>query len=226
MQFEALGVDRCVVPLAVMYVDHNVLQLDTRDMEAHRYLREFSRPLRAALLAARQRDLALRAPRAVLAAGRAAPRRGLAHDRGRRGRLASRSARAGSRWRSRWPGIPFVTAAPEIVGVRLDGALSDWVEAKDVILELLRRFGVRGGVGTIFEFFGDGVATLSATERATICNMVVETGATTGVFPSDGARARVARGAGARRRLGRARRRTPAPSTTGSRRSTSPRSSP
>ena len=83
-------------------------------------------------------------------------------------------------------GHPFVTAAPEIVGVRLDGALSDWVEAKDVILELLRRFGVRGGVGTIFEFFGDGVATLSATERATICNMVVETGATTGVFPSDG----------------------------------------
>ena len=82
-------------------------------------------------------------------------------------------------------GHPFVTAAPEVVGVRLDGALSDWVEAKDVILELLRRFGVRGGVGTIFEFFGDGVATLSATERATICNMVVETGATTGVFPSD-----------------------------------------
>jgi aconitate hydratase len=59
------------------------------------------------------------------------------------------------------------------------------VQAKDVILELLRRFDVRGGVGKIFEFHGDGVAALSATERATICNMIVETGATTALFPSD-----------------------------------------
>lgn len=70
-------------------------------------------------------------------------------------------------------------------GVELTGALSPGVEAKDVVLELLRRHGVRGGRGAAFEFFGDGVATLSTTERATICNMVVETGATAGVFPAD-----------------------------------------
>jgi aconitate hydratase len=59
------------------------------------------------------------------------------------------------------------------------------VEAKDVVLELLRRHGVRGGTGAVFEFFGDGVAGLSTTERATICNMAMETGATTAVFPAD-----------------------------------------
>jgi aconitate hydratase len=185
MQFEALGVDRAAVPLAVMYVDHNVLQLDTRDMEAHRYLREFS--ARYGLHFSRPGNgishyvhlerfsrpgaLLLGADSHTTAAGAV-------------GSLAIGAG--GLEVAVAMAGHPFVTAAPEIVGVRLDGALSDWVEAKDVILELLRRFGVRGGVGAIFEFFGDGVATLSATERATICNMVVETGATTGVFPSDG----------------------------------------
>jgi aconitate hydratase len=71
------------------------------------------------------------------------------------------------------------------VAVELRGGLGDWVQAKDVILELLRRRGVRGGRGRIFEFTGDGVAALSATERGTICNMIVETGATTAVFPAD-----------------------------------------
>ena len=59
------------------------------------------------------------------------------------------------------------------------------MQSKDVVLELLRRRGVRGGRGRIFEFHGDGVASLSATDRGTICNMVMETGATTGIFPSD-----------------------------------------
>jgi aconitate hydratase len=184
MQYEALGVDRAAVPLAVMYVDHNVLQLDTRDMEAHRYLREFS--ARYGLHYSRPGNgishyvhlerfsrpgaLLLGADSHTTAAGAV-------------GSLAIGAG--GLEVAVAMAGHPFVLAAPEIVGVRLDGALSDWVEAKDVILELLRRFGVRGGVGTIFEFFGEGVTTLSATERATICNMVVETGATTGVFPSD-----------------------------------------
>ena len=82
-------------------------------------------------------------------------------------------------------GLPYVIAAPNVVGVRLLGELPQWVESKDVILELLRRRGVRGGRGRIFEFFGPGVRTLSATARATICNMIVETGATTAIFPSD-----------------------------------------
>ena len=82
-------------------------------------------------------------------------------------------------------GRPFELPPPTVVGVELTGELPRFVQAKDVILELLRRRGVRGGVGCVFEFRGPGAATLSVTERATICNMVVETGGTTGVFASD-----------------------------------------
>jgi aconitate hydratase len=82
-------------------------------------------------------------------------------------------------------GYGFELPCPRVVGVELSGRLGPAVEAKDVILELLRRYGVRGGRGVVFEFFGDGVAGISTTGRATICNMVVETGATAGVFPSD-----------------------------------------
>jgi aconitate hydratase len=82
-------------------------------------------------------------------------------------------------------GYGFDLPCPRVVGVQLTGRLGPGVEAKDVILELLRRHGVRGGRGAVFEFFGDGVATISTTGRATICNMVVETGATAGVFPAD-----------------------------------------
>jgi aconitate hydratase len=82
-------------------------------------------------------------------------------------------------------GRPYTVERPVVVGVELRGALAPWVQSKDVVLELLRRRGVRGGRGRIFEFHGDGVATLSATDRGTICNMVMETGATTGIFPSD-----------------------------------------
>jgi aconitate hydratase len=82
-------------------------------------------------------------------------------------------------------GQPFSTPAPRGVGVELRGRLRPWVQAKDVVLELLRRRGVRGGVGRVFEFFGEGVPTLNVTQRGTICNMVMETGATTGLFPSD-----------------------------------------
>ena len=82
-------------------------------------------------------------------------------------------------------GRPYTVEQPVVVGVELRGTLPDWVQSKDVVLELLRRRGVRGGRGRIFEFHGEGVATLSATDRGTICNMVMETGATTGIFPSD-----------------------------------------
>src|SRR4029453_19206095 len=73
-------------------------------------------------------------------------------------------------------GSPFTLARPGVVGVELRGAVPAWVQSKDVVLELLRRRSVRGGRGRIFEFHGEGVATLSATDRGTICNMVVETG--------------------------------------------------
>ncbi|EQD68444.1 aconitate hydratase, partial [mine drainage metagenome] len=82
-------------------------------------------------------------------------------------------------------GEPFYTAMPKVVLVKLTGKLQPFVSAKDVILELLRRLTVKGGVGRIFEYGGEGVASLSVPERSTITNMGAELGATTSLFPSD-----------------------------------------
>jgi aconitate hydratase len=82
-------------------------------------------------------------------------------------------------------GEPFFTRMPLIWGVKLTGSLPDWVSAKDLILEMLRRHGVDGGVGRIIEYYGPGLATLSAMDRHVIANMGAELGATTTVFPSD-----------------------------------------
>ncbi|MGH8428449.1 MAG: aconitate hydratase, partial [Gammaproteobacteria bacterium] len=83
-------------------------------------------------------------------------------------------------------GEPFYTRMPKVMGVKLTGQLPDWVSAKDVILEMLRRHGVDGGVGKIIEYYGPGLANLSAMDRHVIANMGAELGATTIVFPSDG----------------------------------------
>ncbi|MCX8092849.1 MAG: aconitate hydratase, partial [Candidatus Goldbacteria bacterium] len=82
-------------------------------------------------------------------------------------------------------GYPFFLTCPEVIGVKLKGKLKPWSTAKDVILHLLQILTVKGGVGKIFEYFGDGVKTLSVPERATITNMGAELGATTSIFPSD-----------------------------------------
>jgi aconitate hydratase len=82
-------------------------------------------------------------------------------------------------------GEPFYLVMPQIMNIRLTGSLPPWSSAKDVALEILRRFTVLGGRGKILEFSGNGVRTLSATERATIANMSIETGAFTAIFPSD-----------------------------------------
>jgi aconitate hydratase len=176
--------DEVAVPLAVMYVDHNVLQIDDKNMQDHRYLRSFS-----------QRYGLLFSP----------PGHGISHyvhlERfAKPGALLlgadSHSTMAGAvgmfatgagglEVAVAMAGYGFDLPCPRVVGVELTGRLGRGVEPKDVILELLRRHGVRGGRGAVFEFFGDGVATISTTGRATICNMVVETGATAGVFPAD-----------------------------------------
>ena len=82
-------------------------------------------------------------------------------------------------------GHPYHFPCPKVLGVKLTGELPDWVSAKDVILEMLRRYDVKGCVGKIVEYYGPGVKTLSATDRETIGNMGTELGATTSVFPSD-----------------------------------------
>ena len=82
-------------------------------------------------------------------------------------------------------GEPFHLKVPKVVQVRLSGKLSPWVSAKDIILEILRRVTVKGGVGKVLEYGGPGVKTLTVPERATITNMGAELGATTSIFPSD-----------------------------------------
>jgi aconitate hydratase len=183
LQFEQLGLDRVAVP-TVSYVDHNTLQFDDKNPDDHAYLRSW---------AARYGALYSR------------PGNGIAHylhlERFARpgwvlvgadshttmaGALGMLAIGAGATEVAvAMAGRPFTVARPAVVGVELRGVLPPWVQSKDVVLELLRRRGVRGGRGRIFEFHGEGVATLSATDRGTICNMVMETGATTGIFPSD-----------------------------------------
>jgi aconitate hydratase len=184
MQFEELGIDRVQVPLAVTYVDHNVLGLDHRNMDDARWLQAFC--TRYGLLYSRPGNgishyvhLERHAkPGGVLV--------GADSHTTMAGALGMIAIGAGGLDVAvAMAGHGFALRCPAVVGVELRGELPDWVQAKDVILELLRRRGVRGGVERIFEFTGPGVATLTATERGTICNMIVETGATTAVFPSD-----------------------------------------
>ena len=184
MQFESLGVERVRVPLAVMYVDHNVLQVDQLNADEHRFLKSFSsrygikcsKPGNGISHSihlerfARPGEILIGADSHTTTAGAA-------------GMFAIGAG--GLDVAVALAGIGFWIPCPSVVAVELRGALPDWVEAKDVVLELLRRHGTRGGRDKVFEFHGEGVSTLSVMERATICNMVLETGATTGLFPSD-----------------------------------------
>jgi aconitate hydratase len=183
-QFDELGADRVAVPLAVTYVDHNVLGLDQRNMDDHRFLQAFS--ARRGLHYSRPGNgishyvhlERFASPGQVLIGADSHTTMA-----GAAGMLAIGAG--GLDVAVAMAGHGFVLPVPRVVGVELRGELADWVQAKDVILELLRRRGVRGGLERIFEFTGPGVATLSATERGTIANMIVETGATTAVFPAD-----------------------------------------
>src|SRR6266540_1778510 len=184
LQFEELGLERVAVPLAVQYVDHNLIQLDFKNPDDHRYLQAFdarhgiyySRPGNGICHYVHIERFAR--PGAILI--------GADSHTTTSGALAMIAIGAGGLDVAIcMSGQPFEFETPTVVGVELRGRLAPWVQAKDVILELLRRRGVRNGLGRIFEFSGDGVATLDVTQRATICNMIVEMGATTGLFPSD-----------------------------------------
>jgi len=184
MQFESLGVDEVKVPLAVMYVDHNVLQIDDKNMQDHVYLRTFCERYGVRYSPAghgishyihlerftRPGELLLGADSHTSTAGAV-------------GMFATGAG--GLETAAAMGGYGFDFPCPRVIGVELTGRLRDAVEPKDVVLEILRRYGVRGGRGAVFEFFGHGVATVSTAGRATIANMIIETGATTAVFPSD-----------------------------------------
>lgn len=184
LEFIAMGLPRVKVDLAAQYIDHNLLQTDFKNADDHAFLtsaaqrfgvhlskpgngishqvhlERFGRPGLTLLGADSHSTTA--AGLAMLAIGA--------------GGLDVALAMAGH---------PFSLPCPKVFGVKLTGQLSPWVSGKDVVLEMLRRHTVKGGVGKVIEYYGPGVATLSATDRATIGNMGAELGATSTLFPSD-----------------------------------------
>jgi aconitate hydratase len=184
LQFERMGVDRVQVDLAVQYVDHNVIQLDFKNPDDHRFLQGFA--ARYGIYYSRPGNGICHYLHVERFARPGATLVGADSHTTSSGALGSIAIGAGGLDVALvMAGQPFQTPAPKVVGVELTGALSDWVTPKDVILELLKRRGVRGGLGRIFEFYGPGVVNIDVTGRTTICNMIAELGATTGVFPSD-----------------------------------------
>ena len=184
LQFEALGVPRVKTERSVAYVDHNTLQSGPESADDHKYLQTvaakhgvyFSRPGNGICHQVHLERFG--APgKTLLGSDSHTPTAGGIGMLGiGAGGLDVAVAMAGA---------PYFIPCPKVIGVKLTGQLSDWVAAKDVILELLRRLSVKGGVGRIVEYFGPGVATLSVPERATITNMGAELGATSSLFPSD-----------------------------------------
>lgn len=185
LQFEAIGIPRVKAELSVSYVDHNTLQSDFKNADDHNYLRTvaarhgivFSRPGNGICHQLHLERFA-RPGRTLIGSDSHTPTAGGI------GSLAMGAG--GLDVACAMAGEPFRIKVPLVVGVKLTGKLPAWVSAKDIILELLRRVDVKGGVGKVFEYFGPGVRTLSVPDRATITNMGTETGATTSIFPSDG----------------------------------------
>jgi aconitate hydratase len=187
MQFESFEVERVQVETAVVYVDHNILQIDFKNPDDHRFLQAmaakygawFSRPGNGICHYVHCERFAKPGQTLVGADSHTTQSGSCAMIAIGAGGLDVAVCMAGH---------PFELPCPKIVGVFLENELDrPWIQAKDVILELLRRRGVRGGRGCIFEFTGPGVRTLSYTERGTIANMIAELGATGAVFPADDA---------------------------------------
>jgi aconitate hydratase len=184
LQFEAMGVDRVKTELSVSYIDHNMLQTDYKNPDDHKYLMSvakrygiwLSKPGNGICHQVHLERFA-NPGKTLLGSDSHTP------TSGGMGMIAIGAG--GLDVASAMAGEPFYLKMPKIVGVHLKGKLPDWVTAKDIILELLRRLTVKGGVGKIFEYFGEGVKELSVPERATITNMGAELGATTSIFPSD-----------------------------------------
>ncbi len=184
IEFGALGIARVKTELSVSYVDHSLLQTDFMNMDDHLFLQTaakkygvyFSRPGNGVSHHIHLERFAVPG-KTLLGADSHTPTAGGS------GMLAIGAG--GLDVAMAMAGESFYLNVPKVFGVRLTGQLRPWVSAKDVILEMLRRFSVKGGLGRIIEYYGPGVETLEVPERATIANMGAELGATTTVFPSD-----------------------------------------
>jgi aconitate hydratase len=185
MQFEQLGIPRVQVDRAVQYVDHNVIQLDNKNPDDHRMLQamarkfgiDYSRPGNGICHYVHIERYAK--PGGILV--------GADSHTTTSGALGMIAIGAGGLDVAvAMGGYPYEIACPEIVEVHLDGTLDrPWVQAKDIILELLRQLSASGGKNKVFEFTGPGTGDLSIPERGTIANMIAELGATSAVFPPD-----------------------------------------
>src|SRR5918995_1016141 len=184
LEVEAMDLDYAKTELSAQYVDHNLLQTDYRNADDHLFLRSacrrfgvwYSKPGNGISHPVHQERFGvpgktmLGADSHTCAAGAI-------------GMLAIGAG--GLQVAVTLAGEPFSFQMPEIWSVKLSGELPDWVSAKDVILEMLRRHGVSGGAGRIIEYHGPGLDSLSVMDRHVISNMGMEMGATTTVFPSD-----------------------------------------
>jgi aconitate hydratase len=184
MEFEALGLDRVRADLALQYVDHNLLQFDHRNADDHLFLQgcaaryglQYSRAGNGICHQVHTERFA-RPGATLLGADSHTPTSGAC------GSVAIGAG--GLEVALAMAGYPFETPTPTVVGVFLENRLPPWVASKDLILWLIRKYTVKGGLNRVFEFTGPGVATLPVTQRATVCNMITELGGTTAVFPSD-----------------------------------------
>ncbi|HZT27550.1 MAG TPA: aconitate hydratase [Pseudolabrys sp.] len=184
LALEAIDIDRVATEVSVQYVDHNLLQIDNLNAEDHLFLESACRrfgvwysPPGNGISHVMHMQHFGKPGKSLLGSDSHTPAAGSL------GMLAIGAG--GLDVALAMSGEPFPTTMPAILGVKLTGTLPDWVSAKDVILEMLRRRGVSGGVGKIIEYFGPGLASLSAMDRHVIANMGAELGATTTVFPSD-----------------------------------------
>jgi len=184
LELEAMGLERVKTEVSAQYVDHNLIQEDYKNPDDHLFLESackkyglwYSRPgngishpvhmakfgIPGKTLLGSDSHTCAAGSMAMLAIGA--------------GGLEIALAMAGE---------PYYLKMPQVMGVKLIGTLPDWVSAKDIILELLRRYDVHGGIGKIIEYYGEGLLQLNAMDRHVIANMGAELGATTSIFPSD-----------------------------------------
>ncbi len=186
LEMEAMGLDRVKTELSAQYVDHNLIQEDFRNPDDHLFLQSacrrfgvwYSRAGNGVSHPVHMQRFG-KPGRTLLGSDSHTPAAGSL------GMLAIGAG--GLDVAMAMAGEPFRVPMPEVWGIRLTGELPDWVSAKDVILEMLRRHGVDGGLGRVVEYYGPGLANLSAMDRHVIANMGAELGATSTVFPSDDA---------------------------------------
>jgi aconitate hydratase len=184
LELEAMGLDVAKTEASAQYVDHNLVQTDSKNADDHLFLQSasrrfglyFSKPGNGVSHPVHMQRLA-KPGKTLLGSDSHTCANGCM------GMLAMGAG--GLDVALAIAGEPFYLRMPKVWGIKLTGELAEWVSAKDVILELLRRHDVKGGVGKVIEYYGPGVDTLSAMDRHVIANMGAELGATTTVFPSD-----------------------------------------